>query len=324
MVNIKKIAGDIGVSAATVSNALTGKGRVSKDMVDRIKARAEELGYRPSNAARALKTGQTGILGLVMPDLTNPLFPRIAQMLSIEADKKKLGILIADSRGSSHEQSEALRRLLDRGVDGLIVVPQKGTTLDAVPAPMAVINTASDPQNSVSADHAGGGALIARHIMDIGHRKVAILGGDGVSEVQRDRINGMTEVFGSSVEVHVFWGETGVAKTITCVENGATAILTTSDLLALRMHSALTSAQFDVPGHVSLTGFDNMSFAPIMHPALTTVAQNVDEIAARALDIITAKIRGETHPLEGQTVPMRLVVRQSTSIANPSFNRRLL
>jgi LacI family transcriptional regulator len=323
LVNIKKIAGDMGVSAATVSNALTGKGRVSQDMVDRIKARAEELGYRPSNAARALKTGQTGILGLVMPDLTNPLFPRIAQMLSIEADKKKLGILIADSRGSSDEQSEALRRLLDRGVDGLIVVPQKGTTLDALPAPMVVINTASDPHNSISADHAGGGALIARHIMDIGHRKVAILGGDGVSEVQRERIKGMTEAFGAHVEAHVFWGETGVAQAITCVENGATTILTTSDLLALRMQSALTSAQFSVPGHVSLTGFDNMSFAPIMHPALTTVAQNVDQIATRALDIITAKIRGETHPFEGQTVPMRLVIRQSTSIANPSFNRRL-
>ena len=121
MANLKKIAADVGVSTATVSNALSGKGRVSQEVVDLIKARAEELGYRPSNAARALKTGQSGILGLVMPDLTNPLFPRIAQMLSIAADKKQLGILIADSRGSAAEQSEAQRRLLDRGVDGLLL-----------------------------------------------------------------------------------------------------------------------------------------------------------------------------------------------------------
>ncbi|WP_108258058.1 LacI family DNA-binding transcriptional regulator [Mangrovicoccus ximenensis] len=98
MASIKQIAQDIGVSAATVSNALTGKGRVSKDLAGRIRARADELGYRPSSAARALKTGQSGIIGLVMPDLTNPLFPRIAQGLSIAAEARGLGILIADSR----------------------------------------------------------------------------------------------------------------------------------------------------------------------------------------------------------------------------------
>ena len=321
MVNLKVIASDIGVSTATVSNALTGKGRVSQDMVARIRTRAEELGYRPSNAARALKTGQTGILGLVMPDLTNPLFPRIAQTLSIAADKTGFGILIADSRGSPDEQSEALRRLLDRGVDAMIVVPQKGTAPDPMPVPMAIINTAADPQNSVSADHVGGGALVAAHILKIGHRNVAILGGDMVSEVQRDRIGGMTDVLGDAL-FDVYWGDPGADQAVAAAREGVTAILTTSDLLALRVRSALMAAELSVPDHVSLTGFDDMSFAPVMHPALTTVAQDVDEIAARAIDILSAKIRGDTHPLEGKTVPMRLVVRHSTSIATQPAKRR--
>ena len=323
MVSIKKIAGDVGVSTATVSNALTGKGRVSQDMIDRIRARADELGYRPSNAARALKTGQTGIIGLVMPDLTNPLYPKIAQTLSIAADQTGLGVLIADSRGSADEQSQALKRLLDRGVDGLIVVPQKGTTPDAVSVPMAVINTASDPQNAVSADHIGGGALVARHIRDIGHRRVALLGGDKVSEVQRDRIEGMMRAFGTDVKCETHWGARGVGAAIAAVVDGATAILTTSDLIALQVRSELLRSDMPVPDRVSLTGFDDMSFAPIMHPALTTVAQNVDEIATRAIDIISAKIQGQTHPHDGQTVPMRLVVRQSTSIPTQSAKRRI-
>ena len=125
-----------------------------------------------------------------MPDLTNPLFPRIAQMLSIAADKDGLGILIADSRNSADEQGEAQRRLLERGVDGLIIVPQKGTAPEQLPVPMTTINTAADPQNSVSADHTGGGALIASHVLEIGHRNVVIVGGDKVSEVQLDRIKG--------------------------------------------------------------------------------------------------------------------------------------
>lgn len=322
MVSLKEIASDIGVSTATISNALTGKGRVSQELVTRIRERAEELGYRPSVAARALKTGQTGILGLVMPDLTNPLFPSIAQTLSIEADKRKLGILIADSRGSSLEQSEALRRLVDRGVDGLIVVPQKGTTPEPVSVPMAIVNTASDPANSVSADHSGGGALVARHISEIGHRKVVILGGDEVSDVQRDRIAGMTAVLSGDIEVDVFWGEAGVGDVLRTVRTGATAIMTTSDLIALQVRTELMRAQIQVPDQVSLTGFDNMSFSSIMHPALTTVAQNVDELASRAIDIISAKISGETPVQEGQTVPMRLVVRQSTSIPSQLLTRR--
>lgn len=189
-------------------------------MVARIQAKADELGYRPSNAARALKTGQTGILGLVMPDLTNPLFPRIAQTLSIAADKSRLGILIADSRGRADAQSDALRRLVDRGVDGLLVVPQKGTTPDPMPVPIAIINTASDPTNSVSADHAGGGALVARHIADIGHRKVVILGGDKVSEVQRDRIAGMTRTLRDGMQASVYWGDCGVRQAIAEVQSG--------------------------------------------------------------------------------------------------------
>ncbi|MEM6635819.1 MAG: LacI family DNA-binding transcriptional regulator [Pseudomonadota bacterium] len=322
MVSIKKIAGDVGVSTATVSNALTGKGRVSQEMVARIQARADELGYRPSTAARALKTGQTGILGLVMPDLTNPLFPRIAQTLSIAAEKRKLGILIADSRGSPDEQSEALRRLLDRGVDGLLVVPQKGTSPEPMPVPIAVINTASDPKNAVSADHAGGGVLVARHIADIGHRKVVILGGDPVSEVQRDRIAGIRRALGKDIEADVFWGDRGVAQAVAQVQAGATAIMATSDLIALRVRSELIRAQISVPGQVSLTGFDDMSFAPIMHPALTTVAQNVDEIANRAVEIISSKIRGDVPAREGETVPMRLVIRQSTAIPTHPSKRR--
>lgn len=322
MVSIKKIASDVGVSPATVSNALTGKGRVSVEMAEKIRARANELGYRPSTAARALKTGQTGILGLVMPDLTNPLFPRIAQTLSVEAETQGLGILIADSRGQPDEQTQAVQRLLGRGVDGVLIVPQKGTRPDPLPVPSVVINTASDPQNAVSADHAGGGALVARHIADIGHRDVVLLGKDPVSEVQRDRIAGMIDALPHDIRAQIFWGDDGVAQAIAAVQAGATAIMTTSDLIALRAHSALIRAQIAVPDRVSLTGFDDMTFAPIMHPALTTVAQNVDEIARRAIAIITARIRGDAPPTDGATVPMRLVVRQSTAIPHHLANRR--
>ncbi|MEP0961770.1 MAG: LacI family DNA-binding transcriptional regulator [Roseobacter sp.] len=314
MASIKEIALAAGVSTATVSNALTGKGRVSAQVIDRVRAQADALGYRPSNVARALKTGQTGTLGLVMPDLTNPLFPRMAQTLTMAAEQRGLGLLIADSHGDEVEQCEAIRRLVDRSVDGIVVVPQKGTTLEPSSVPMAVINTASDPQNTVCADHAGGGVLIGRHVADIGHRDVVLLGADPVSEVQQDRITGFSRGLMSNIKKQVFWGELGLRQLVPSIRNGATAVLTTSDLLALRVLSELIRAQMDVPRDVSVTGFDDMNFAAIMHPALTTVAQDVSAIAEHALDVLTAKIQGQTGEVLGATIPMRLVTRASTAI----------
>lgn len=313
MANIKQIAADMGVSVATVSNALTGKGRVSQEMVERIRKCADELGYRPSLAGRALRSGQTGILGLVMPDLTNPLFPRIAQHLSLEADNRQLSILIADSRGNALEQSQAMRRLVDRGVDGLLIVPQKGTSPESQPVPTVIINTASDPRNIVSADHAGGGKLIATHIAGLGHRKVAMLGADPVSEVQGDRIDGMISGLAGAAEFQVFWSQDGLGNLIRAVETGVTTIMATSDLLALSAHSHLTRAGFSVPDDVSLTGFDDLPLATAMHPMLTTVAQDVAQIAERAIDVLTLAISGESLPDMGTTIPMHLVVRNSTA-----------
>ena len=321
MVSIKKIASDIGVTAATVSNALNGKGRVSKALAGRIRARADELGYRPSTAAIALKSGRSHVLGLVMPDLTNPLFPHIAQALSIAADRLGFAILIADSRGSIEEQDLAINRLISRGVDGLLVVPQRGSSPTSLTTPMTIINTASDPNNSVSADHHGGGAQIARHIVDLGHSNIIIIGADAVSDVQQDRIAGMTSQLPSGTKVEILWGQEGIEQACSRVAHGVSAILTTSDLVAINVHSHLSRAGFIVPDDVSLTGFDDMAFSIVMHPPLTTIAQDVETLAGYVLDIITAQIEGKASPHLGQTVAMDLVLRHSTTAPKSPSNK---
>nr|WP_321446051.1 LacI family DNA-binding transcriptional regulator [uncultured Cohaesibacter sp.] len=331
MVSIKDIAADVGVTAATVSNALNGKGRVSEQLVERIKARAEELGYRPSSAAIALKSGRSNILGLVMPDLINPLFPHLAQSLSMAADERNLAILIADSRRSATEQQQAIRRLASRGIDGLIIVPQRGTTPVPVPVPVAIINAASDQHNTVSSDHRGGGVLIAQHIHGLGHRHVIILGEDPISEVQQDRVAGMISMLEGRVKLSVQWGDKGLASLSEELQAGATAILTTSDMLALKVRSLLMEIGKNVPEDVSLTGFDDTSFGQLMYPPLTTVAQNTQSIAEKAIAFLVGQIEAKIsekcklasanrdmqqnpqQPQSGQTVPMRLVARDSTS-----------
>ncbi|MGY9045728.1 hypothetical protein P775_05085 [Puniceibacterium antarcticum] len=314
--SLKKVATELGVSVATVSNALSGRGRVSAELADRIRRYAAKAGYVPSQTARALKSGRTDTLGLVMPDLTNPLFPRIAQSLAIEADRMGLGVLIADSRGSAEEQDRALSRLVQRGVDGILIVPQRGTTPARQSVPMVVINAAADPANTVSADHIGGGRLIGAHIAQLGHKDVVLIG-DPLSDVQRDRITGMTEALAAHAKIRTRSAPDGLKDLVDDIRDGATAVLTTSDLLALRVLAELSRHGLQVPGDVSLSGIDDLPLSQAMHPQLTTVAQATEDIAERAIAIILSQIRGEQAPLLGQTIPMRLVIRQSTTSPKP-------
>lgn len=303
------------MSSATVSNALTGKGRVSAEMADRIRRRADEVGFRPSLAARALKTGRSGILGLVMPDITNPLFPKLAQSVEIAATTSGYGVLIADSRGNADEQSAAIERLRQRGVDGLVIVPHRGTRPKIQSLPAAVIHTPSDPLNTVSSDHAQGGQLAAQTLLDLGHRNVLIIGGDQTSEVQRDRIRGMVCVLDDKAQHHIAWSTGHVPHIADLVQKGITGVLTTSDLIALSVLGDAYQGDIKVPRDLSIIGFDDLPLSTAVRPTLSTVTQDVGQIADKAVAYLHATLNNEQPNAGGMVVPMTLTLRDSTAAA---------
>ncbi|MBV7518214.1 LacI family DNA-binding transcriptional regulator [Ensifer sp. ENS12] len=327
---LTRIARTLGVSAATVSNALSGKGRVSAEMVDKIRATAAELGYVPSQAGRALRTGRTGVLGLVLPDIANPLFPQIAQAIELAASTSGYGVLIADSRGDVSTQTKAIERLIDRDVDGLVIVPRRGTRIADVGCPVAVIDTPSTPGNTVAADHWGGGRQIGEHLKGLGHRRVLIIGNNPASNVQNDRAGGIRSVFGEGYHTDTLWIEPlekvagkgcplGLAEK---VAEGYTAFACISDLHALRALTELQRAGINVPEKASVTGFDDLIWAPVITPALTTARMDMTEIAAIAVAALVKAIseRDPSDPeigapvtAETAKVPMHLVVRQSAA-----------
>ena len=134
--SLNEIATLLGVSSATVSNALAGKGRVSAELAEKIRATAASLGYTPSMTGRALRTGRTQVLGLVLPNIANPLFPQIAQAIEQAAAKAGYGVLIADSHGDIAAQTAAINRLIERSVDGIVVVPRRGTRVADMGEPL--------------------------------------------------------------------------------------------------------------------------------------------------------------------------------------------
>lgn len=335
--NMSAIAAALGVSAATVSNALSGKGRVSPELIEKVRAKAIELGYVPSLTARALRTGRTGVLGLVLPDIANPLFPQIAQAIENAASNAGYGVLIADSRGDIATQTEAIGRLLERGVDGMVIVPRRGTRIADIGCPVAVIDTPSTPGNTVSADHWEGGAQMGRHLAELGHAKVLLIGTSISSNVQNDRIGGLKAGLGPDAECETMWIEkveavSGEGCPLGLADKAAagfTAFAAVSDLSALRALTELQRAGIGVPEMVSVTGFDDLIWSPVVTPALTTVRMDMAAIADLAIAALMRAIESEGEPggdenevvagrvtSETDRVPMQLVVRQSTGTAN--------
>lgn len=311
MTRLQDIASDLGVSSATVSNALSGKGRISEELRNRIQAYASEKGYAPHPQGRALRTGRSGVLGLVLPDLSNPLFPALGQAVETAAARVGYGVLIADSRGDTNAQTEALQRLVRHGADGLVVVPRRGTRVMAMDVPLAVIDTPSAPGNSVSADHWQGGRLAMQHMLDLGHRRIAVLGDSRASLVQGDRIGGMREAALDRGEISVSWLEDGPGVLQNLLAANKTAVIATSDLHALTVLTSLQREGRSVPDDISVMGFDDLRFSAVVTPALTTVAPDMPRIASGAIDSLCAQIDG--HPAPAQCiVPMTLIPRAST------------
>jgi len=330
--NLSRIATALGVSVATVSNALSGKGRVSEQLAEKIREHAAELGYIPSQAGRALRTGRSGVLGLVLPDIANPLFPKIAQAIEFAAKSAGYGVLIADSRGDVTAQTEAINRLVERGVDGMVIVPRRATRICASSCPVAVIDTASTPGNTVAADHWQGGQQIAAHLASLGHKRILIIGNNPESNVQNDRAGGIRSGLPAGVSSETLWIErleqtSGAGCRLGLAGKAAagfTAFAALSDLQALRALTELQQEGINVPKDVSVTGFDDLIWSPVVTPALTTARMDMDSIAEIAVSALLKTVmengtrEGVIVTAETDRVPMQLIVRQSSGPVSPA------
>lgn len=318
------IARAVGVSAATASNALSGKGRVSKELAATIQRTSRELGYVPSLAGRALRTGRSGVIGLVLPNIANPLFPRIAQAIEHSAVRHGYGVLIGDSHGDADAQSAAIERLIGRGADGLIVVPRRATRIGRIGRPVAVIDSPTTPENTVAADHRDGGVQIGRHLRERGHERIVIIGESRQSVVQNDRVDGIRGGLGSPA-IEELWledfedGERRELHLAACAARGVTAFAAVSDLIALSALTELQRAGLRVPDDVSVTGFDDLIWADAIAPTLTTMRMDFARIADIAVARVLHEIDGPSNPSPHRdlisSVPMTLIARQSSGLA---------
>lgn len=324
MANIRDIAAEVGVSVATASRALTGNGRVSPKTVQRVRAAADRLGFRPNEIARSLSSGRSHSLGLLVPDITNPFFPELMAGAEKAAKSRGQTILLTAALGADLAR-EDLGVLNARGVDGFIVV---GNPFDssaqlreaAGARPLVVVDrseSATDLSTVVS-DHLAGAALAVRHLLGLGHTRIAHISGPPGLDVTNLRIAGYErEMRAAGLEPVVVPGDftlasgADAARVLLGDPSPPTAVTTANDLAAIGAMHTVFARGGRIPGDLSIVGYDDIMLAGLVHPGLTTIAQDIGELGARAVAELERQLAGD-FAVRTVSLDTRLVERGST------------
>lgn len=321
-VTIQDVARAAGVSVSTVSRALSSPEMVRPETRTRVRAVAETLGYRPNPAARGLITGRTTNLGVIVPDLTNPFFPSLLRGVQARAREAGHAVFLADCQEDGAEEA-ALVTAMAKQVDGVILCSSRmtGPMLEKVLGlvPVVFINRSVPGHPSVIMDGAGGMRQALDHLAALGHRHVAYLNGPRGSWSNRERVKGLRRADRHGMKVTRFGPfaprfESGLQAADLVLACGATAVVAYNDVMALGVLARLAERGVPVPGRISVAGFDNITFAAMATPALTTVDLNGERAGRAAVDTLLG-VLAVRDGAPRQVLDSALIVRASTGPA---------
>ncbi len=332
---MKEIARKLGISTSTVSRAFSRPEMVRPELRERILKMARELDYKPNPIARAMVRGQSDFIGLVVPDITNPFFPSIVRGAEDEARKHGLNLIVCDSDDHVAKERQYLHSLHDLTVAGVIVASASRrdayvTELAAV-FPVVVLDRglSGSPVSQVNVDNYRGSMAVVDHLAGLGHRKLLYLSGPPLISTAEDRLRGFRdECRLRDIEFAIVRAGFGVEdgyramKQAESIMDGTTGVVCANDLCAFGALARLAELEIRVPGRISVTGFDDIAFARIFSPSLTTVRQPAYEMGRRAVKAILSMRSGDV-PLEPVVLPTELVVRDSTALCHDPAGRSL-
>ncbi|RUR66574.1 LacI family DNA-binding transcriptional regulator [Variovorax sp. 375MFSha3.1] len=329
-VTIRDVAREAGVHVSTVSRALSPEKRslISDEVLRVVEEAAQRLGYRPNRAASALRTGRTHTIGVLVPDITNAVFPPILQ--GIEASAAARGYFVFVTNVVDHALARpVLERMLAQRVDGVVMATatRDDPLVDFVTKAgmtAVLVNRADETGRlpAVVSDDRLAMKLAVDHLVGLGHKRIAHLAGPqtiptgvgrrlGVEQALRDHRMKPFRV----VECASYSREAGAAAMKQMLEAGAApqAVVCCNDLVALGAYDALREAGLRVPQDISVTGHNDMPLVDMVDPPLTTIRLPHRELGWRAAEMLFEEIDG--HSMSASTVVLRpeLVVRQSTA-----------
>ncbi|MGH9769161.1 MAG: LacI family DNA-binding transcriptional regulator [Blastocatellia bacterium] len=331
MVDVARLAN---VSVATVSAVVNGKGGVSAERTRRVREAMEALDYHPDHIARSLKVGRTHVIGMIVPDITNPFFTEVVQALDKEAIENGYSLILCNSGDDPQREKDQLSMLFSRRVDGVILACADSSSaydrlirrrfplvfVDRIPLGFA--------QGAVITDNVEAAWKATRHLIELGHARIAIIAGQLNLSNGFDRVEGFRKAM---QEAHLPVREEYFCRGDFQIESGyryglelmrlaepPTAILACNNKMTLGLMRAVGEMGVPCPEKVSILGFDDFEWAANFSPRLTTVAQPTHEIGRQAmkmlLDKLTASAGQSETPVNSPVVlKAELRIRESTA-----------
>jgi LacI family transcriptional regulator len=324
LATIKDVAALAGVSVGTVSRVLAKEKAVKQHLREKVEAAVAELGFRPNLAARALRTNQIDVFGLIVPDITNPFFAQLAKSIESEADLRGHSVMLANSHNDLDAERKHINILLDRAVRGILIVSASDSRVNEIKSKVPIVSLdrryAKFPL--VSTDHVNGSAQMADHLYDLGHRKIAYIAGPQNTEVGRLRLQGFVSRLEElstpqdPVDVQMFSAQFDyaagekIARQLLSDSQSKwpTAIAAASDQIAIGALRVARDLKLDVPRDISIAGFDDISLAELVVPRLTTIRQQTELLARQAVEIA---YQGKSGVID-VSIPGELIIRDST------------
>jgi LacI family transcriptional regulator len=335
MATIKDVARRAGVAVSTASVALSRSAPVSEEVIAKVEAAVKEIGYVPHGGARSLRMGQSRLIGLILPDVANPHFAKVAKV--VESACLAAGYMVAVYSTSEDDDRERqiLTMMRMQRVEGLIIIPTRSDAahgariIKQIHVPTILLDSFVDglPYDVIKLDNVAAGRLATEYLIGLGHVRIAATKGRDNVATGADRLRGYYEAHAAhgvavdeSLVVEGRFDQTVAHDSMIrrmVQPDPPTAIFTLSNMMTLGVLMGLKELGLSVPNDVSVVGIDDLDFAQIMNPPPTVVAAPVLEMARASIAALLDEIGRKMPPTGNRQVFMpRLVVRESCARLN--------
>ena len=325
-ITIKEVAKVAGVSTATVSMVINKKAdHITQKTKDKVFDAIKKLDYKPNYAARSLVSAQSYMIGLLLPDITNPFFAELAKELETCLNHAGYITFLCNSTEDSQQESRYIEELIARSVDGMIICGLTKGNEDK----LALLRKKKIPylnldsrfiQNkyAIKIDDHRGGKLAANHLLELNHEIVAFIGSKSDFSNIWNRYKGFSEVITTAnKKIRLFETELtkegGKEVADQLFASDATAVFCSNDLIAVGIYEQARKRGIQIPEQLSVVGFDDISFADILIPKLTTIRQPMRDVAHMAVKQLLKMIKDRNYAFISEVLPVELIVRESTA-----------
>lgn len=325
-VTIKEVAAQAGVSVATISRVLNGKGPVREATVQRVMEICQAMRFTPHGIAQSLSLRRTHTIGLLLPDLHGEFFSEVIRGIDAQARRTGYHLLVSGFHSDRQEMIAVFRAIRGR-VDGLIVMSpdrEASSLCSHLPAgfPLVLLNSnSSAAPHAITIDNYGGAHAMVCHLRSLGHRRIGFINGPDENADADERLRGYRDAVDAVIEFRGDFTEGAgfdAGRQLLSMPGEPTALFAANDAMAIGALAAFREAGARVPDDIALAGFDDIPIARYVTPPLTTVRVDLAELGRRAFDMLVHGMTSDEIEQHHEVLPTTLVIRESCGSKLPN------